>query len=555
MPAFRTELARWTSFQETPGSHSAQGDGSILQNGDLPVYSMDEIALQLTNGYWGGSSYSFNVSTGDTLTVDLSALGDGGQSMARIALEAWSDVTGITFVERTADQIAPSATQTEGPDASSGTFTAYSMDVGEDFDGSLVGADRDAVAITLVAGQSVTIALEANSDNANALTDPYLRLRDSSGNVISENDDADGYNSMIAFEAPTSGTYYIQAGSYLDSLEGDYTISARSTPTSPDITFQDDASGAYAQFWASGSTITRSVININETWAGGSARIDGYYYQTYLHEIGHAIGLGHAGNYNGSATYGTDNSYQNDSWQASVMSYFHQAENTFVDASFAYVITPQVADIIAIQNLYGTPENNTDDDTYGGNGNTGSYLDSALSLSNPVSFTVFDTGGADTFDFSEFSSDQNMDLREEAYSDLAGLEGNIGISRGTQIEYGLTGSGDDTIIGNLSDNGLSAGGGSDTANGGDGNDALRGQGGDDSLHGDAGLDVLEGGDGNDEANGGDGADLIIGDDITLADLMDIFPTWMPDANAQSLLDEGDLLAVWDDILFDAFAIA
>jgi len=56
MPAFRTELARWTSFQETPGSHSAQGDGSILQNGDLPVYSMDEIALQLTNGYWGGSS-------------------------------------------------------------------------------------------------------------------------------------------------------------------------------------------------------------------------------------------------------------------------------------------------------------------------------------------------------------------------------------------------------------------------------------------------------------------------------------------------------------------
>ena len=519
----------------------------------MPVFDYDQIANQLTNVYWGGSDRAFDTGSNNTLYVDVTALTTSGQTAALRALDSWSLVTGIDFVEVQSDT-PPNTTINEGGDAPGTTSTPYSMSVGDDFLGTLSsGSDRDNVAISLTAGQTVTIML--SSEGSGGTADPYLWLQNSSGTVVAQNDDAVGRDSAITFQAQASGTYYIQAGSFNDASPGDYRISAREDGGVADIVFDDENSGAYASSSISGGVIQSAFINVDPNWAGGSARTDGYFFQTYIHEIGHALGLGHGGNYNGGATYGTDNNYDNDSWQASVMSYFHQTENTSIDASFAYVITPQIADILAVQNLYGVVDVLTGDTIYGDGANSGTYLDTALSLSNPVSFSVLDTGGTDTFDFSSYSAHQTMDLREESFSDLAGLDGNIGIARGTVIENGLTGSGNDTIIGNDADNGLSAGFGTDVVEGGAGNDAIRGGSGNDTLSGDDGFDFIEGGTGDNEINGGSGGDLLISGDVTLDILTIIYPDWTPPANAQTLLDAGDYAELWADILDDQGLIA
>lgn len=220
--------------------------------------------------------------------------------------------------------------------------------------------------------------------------------------------------------------------------------------------------------------------------------LNSYSFQTYIHEIGHALGLGHAGNYNGSATYGTDNHYANDSWQASVMSYFSQNENTYIDASYVYAISPQIADVIAIRNLYGTSSTTrTGNTVYGDGANSGDVMQQISSMNSYISYTIVDDGGTDTLNYSTYGGDQSIDLNAEGISSVRGYTGNLIISRGTVIENAVSGSGNDTLTGNGYANLLS---------GGNGNDILYGNGGNDQLRGGSGSDTLNGGGGDDTAD-------------------------------------------------------
>jgi serralysin len=235
------------------------------------------------------------------------------------------------------------------------------------------------------------------------------------------------------------------------------------------ITFDDNQSGAYSSSSTNGAgLITSSSINVATNWYGGIDAVDSYTLQTFIHEIGHSLGLGHAGGYNGSATYGVDNSYANDTWQMSLMSYM--AQSNYDGDSYRFTLTPMMADILAVQNLYGVASTRAGDTVYGFGSTAGGIYDFSTYSSAPA-LTLYDSGGADTLNASGYSQNQLIDLRGGSFSNIGGLIGNIGIYTISVIESAVGGSGSDTIYGNDANNTLRGNAGNDTIDGGLGLDS------------------------------------------------------------------------------------
>lgn len=236
--------------------------------------------------------------------------------------------------------------------------------------------------------------------------------------------------------------------------------------------------------------------------------------QTYLQEVGHALGLGHAGDYDGPAAYGETagaggNHYLNDSWQASVMSGISQAANASIGASHARPVTPMIADILALRLLYGAAPVRPGDTIYGRGGTTGTFLDEIAGLEGAAAWTIADTGGIDLLDLSATTQAQRIDLRPETVSDIGGRIGTLAIARDTILEILRSGAGDDRITGNAAANRIEAGAGDDTVEGGEGNDQILGGAGGDRLSGGEGSDWIEGGPGADLLSGGAGSDWFV----------------------------------------------
>ena len=301
-------------------------------------------------------------------------------------------------------------------------------------------------------------------------------------------------------------------------------INFRFVESDADITFDDEEDGAYSTSNSAGNQLISSFVNVSMGWLDDlGSTIDSYSFSTYIHEIGHALGLGHAGPYNGFGDYGIDNIFPGDSWQATVMSYFSQTQNTYINATSAFAVTPMIADIIAIQNLYGVPTDiNAGDTVYGYQSNLDGYLgrfstlwtgegnDPEIYRGENVTLTLYDTGGRDTLDLRTDTDDQRVDLRPEGISDVYGLVGNLSIARDTWIEDVIAGSGNDRLSGGAGDDWLPGNAGDDRLSGGSGNDLLQGGAGDDSLWGGAGDDELWGDNGDDSLSGDDGDDFLFG---------------------------------------------
>jgi serralysin len=323
---------------------------------------------------------------------------------------------------------------------------------------------------------------------------------------------------------------------------------------------------AYLPDDGTGGDIWIANRNYNEEVAPGE---EGW--QTLIHEVGHALGLKHPFEADGSQPTlprSTDNHLY------SVMSYTEAPRSWYRNVTdrgggsvswtyeFIYPSTPMLYDIAAIQHLYGVNYDTRSGDTV--------YT---FDPDTPFFECIWDGGGNDTIDISNFSTNCTIDLNDGEFSSI-GIPSqplpdwaredrqtaarvydgtnNLSIAYGAKIENAAGGNGKDRLIGNRYDNTLTGndgkdtlegggqkdvldggmgadslvgGGANDTLIGGDGKDTMDGGGGDDALDGGVNKDRLDGGTGDDTLNGGEGSDNLIGgsgdDVIIVEDLGDI----------------------------------
>lgn len=188
-------------------------------------------------------------------------------------------------------------------------------------------------------------------------------------------------------------------------------------------------------------------------------------YATLVHEIGHAIGLKHPGNYNaGEAS--TPNPAGNflgtaeDNLNYTIMSYRDAVGNESQQRDWFGMY-----DLLALRYLYGSKPVNTDNTTH-------SYTDAA----GQVQALVEDGGGVDTLDLSSLTIGASVDLRDGHFSSVgkaaSGVRAvnNLSIMYGSVIENVYATAGNDTVIGNSANNQIISNGGSDTIDGGNGTD-------------------------------------------------------------------------------------
>ncbi len=261
----------------------------------------------------------------------------------------------------------------------------------------------------------------------------------------------------------------------------------------------------------------------------------GYAWATMMHEIGHALGLKHghaADTFPGGNT--TVMAADRDSMEFSIMTYrSHVGAPTtgYINENWGFAQSFMMFDIAALQRMYGANYNTNfrqhvlcllaDDGEMFING-----VGQGAPGGNRVFQTIWDGGGTDTYDFSNYATNESIDLRPGQWSVISATQianlGNGNFARAnvfnsllfnndlrSLIENAVGGSGNDTITGNQGANNLQGLGGSDSILGGTGNDTIFGGAGADRLFGEDNDDWLYY-DGQDiVVNGGNGYDIAI----------------------------------------------
>lgn len=251
-------------------------------------------------------------------------------------------------------------------------------------------------------------------------------------------------------------------------------------------------------------------INSTSNWYANPL-LGTYGYFALMHEIGHALGLKH-----GHETYGFGAlPASHNSMEFSIMtdaSYIGaKTSGGFRNDASSYAQSLMMDDIAALQVLYGADYTTHSGNTvYRWNPATGEQYINGVSQGRPadniVFRTIWDGGGTDTYDFSNYKTGVRVNLNPGASSITSQEQrahlGDGHLARGnvfnaylhaadprSYIENAIGGSGNDVLIGNSVKNAIYGGSGNDNLYGGSGNDILKGGAGADRLFGGVGLDT------------------------------------------------------------------